>query len=154
YSDFNTPGQINYVTGPPVAPSPLVDWRSAAADTLKLFFPTALEKVALDRSLPSYPHQGGPDGVRMINGYHGRYDNPNAYANKPGTNTPYTQAEVDRQYKAAQQARQDLAADIYRRLLLVTGAPAPSAATLTNPTDKEMAPLRWLGQLAVNIVDY
>jgi hypothetical protein len=48
--------------------------------------------------------------------------------------------------------RHQFADMIYRRLLDVTGV-APVAVP-ANPTPEELAPRRWLAQLAVNIVDY
>ncbi|HKB36702.1 MAG TPA: hypothetical protein VKD72_09625, partial [Gemmataceae bacterium] len=108
-----------------------------------------LTNPTLGPSLPRYPHQAG-----MLKGPNGRFDNPNAAAVDPSTGQPFTAAKIQAQYLLAQQARQNLAADIYRRLLIVTGAPAPAPANLATPTDAELAPLRWLAQLAVNIVDY
>ncbi|MBI1913629.1 MAG: hypothetical protein HYS12_02570 [Planctomycetes bacterium] len=140
-SDFRTPGQPNYLPGG--APNPAVDWRS---------FTAALEKVDLGQLLPRYPHQGGPAGTPMLKGYNGRYDNSNAYAIDPSTGLPYTATQVQQQYESAQQARQSLAAEIYRRLLIVTGVDGPQNAAA--PTPDELARLRWLGQLAVNIVDF
>lgn len=52
-------------------------------------------------------------------------------------------------FNAAQTARQDLAKDIFDRLRLVTGADDPTTAT---GVSKDA--LRWLAQLAVNIVDF
>jgi hypothetical protein len=70
------------------------------------------------------------------------------------TPTPFdmTNAQVAGQFNAAQADRQSLADDIYRRLLAVTGVPA--VATAASPTPAELAPRRWLAQLAVNIVDF
>jgi hypothetical protein len=53
---------------------------------------------------------------------------------------------------AAQTARQQLADDVYRRLLVVTSMATP--AKPAQPSDAELAPRRWLAQLAVNIVDF
>ena len=58
-------------------------------------------------------------------------------------------------FYAAQQARQDLAKDIFDRLRLITGADDP--ANFSSPTPPPQAAkdaLRWLAQLAVNIVDF
>jgi hypothetical protein len=54
-------------------------------------------------------------------------------------------------FQVAQLARQQFAEDIYAALRVVTGAPDPS--TVTFPSD-DANTLRWLAQLAVNIVDY
>jgi hypothetical protein len=124
-SDFRTPGAR--------FDSPAVDWRSQDA---------ALGRVDLNRFLPPYPHQGrglSPAGYSAVplTGAAGRFDADPA---------------VRAQFLAAQAARQQLADDIYRRLLAVTGVPAP--ATPASPGDAELAPRRWLAQLAVNIVDF
>jgi hypothetical protein len=125
-SEFRTPG---------AAPgSPDIDWRSADA---------ALGRVDLNRFLPPYPHQGqglDPDSYRPtpLVGPGGRFD-----AGGPA---------VRAQFLAAQAARQQLADDIYRRLLAVTGVAAPLDPA--RPTDDELVPRRWLAQLAVNVVDF
>ncbi len=125
-SDFQLPG---------AAPNdPRVDWRSWAG---------ALGRVDLNRFLPPYPHQGqGLDPASWsqmpLVGPGGRFDaGPDA---------------VTTQFRAAQAARQQLADDIYRRLLVVTSVPAPANPAL--PSDADLAPRRWLAQLAVNIVDF
>jgi hypothetical protein len=88
----------------------------------------ALEAVNLDTPLTSYPLKG--------NNY-ARYDtNPNDL----------------QQFQKAQADRQKMASDIYLRLLWATGAPKP--VDVTAPTDAELIPLRWLAQLAANIVDF
>ena len=57
------------------------------------------------------------------------------------------------QFQQAQRDRQQLAADIYSRLLRLTGV--PSSATIPDqPTAAELQVRRWLAQLAVNIVDF
>ncbi|HWG46291.1 MAG TPA: hypothetical protein VN688_26250 [Gemmataceae bacterium] len=119
----------------PVLPpsDPTVDWRFAGSGPARL---------DLNRFLPPYPHQGqglDPATYRStpLVDYVSRFDA-----------TPAAAAQT----LAAQTARQRLAADIYRRLLLVTGVPAPINPTF--PTDAELVPRRWLAQLAVNIVDF
>jgi hypothetical protein len=124
-SDFRTPG-----AGPG---SPAVDWRSQDA---------VRGRVDLNRFLPPYPHQGkgltpADYSPTPLTGVAGRFDV------EPG---------VRAQFLAAQGARQRLAGDIYRRLLAVTGVPAPVSPAF--PTDAELVPRRWLAQLAVNIVDF
>jgi hypothetical protein len=76
-----------------------------------------------------------------------RFDSTAASTLPDGTVTTVAQ-----QYQLAMADRQAFANQIYRRLLAVTGV-APVAAPAT-PTDAELAPRRWLAQLAVNIVDY
>ena len=103
------------------------DWRAVFA---------TLEKIDLRQTPPSYPHQSGAVG------YFNRFD----------TNATWLSTPVGQQFTNAQNYRQNLADQIYRRLLIVTGAPQP--AILAMPTAAELTVLRWLGQLAVNIVDY
>ncbi len=120
-----------------------VDWRAGSA---------ALGRVNLNRPLPPYPHQGSgkapPFGppltvmggqVTLTVPFH--VDAPNG--------------PIWKQFLWAQEARQQLANDIYRRLLVVTGV------TPLRPEQHPQAPpaeflrvRRWLAQLAVNIVDY
>jgi hypothetical protein len=83
--------------------------------------------------------------------------NPVQY--NPQTQTTYAvrfddpaQAALVPQFLQAQQDRQNFANDIYRTLLAVTGV--PPAATPGAPNPQELAPRRWLAQLAVNIVDF
>lgn len=97
-SDFQVPGAD--------PANPLVDWRSWAA---------ALGRVDLNRFLPPYPHQGqGRDqatwSLTPLVVSEGRFDTGPAV--------------VTQQLLAAQAARQQLADDIYRRLLTVTSVPA------------------------------
>jgi hypothetical protein len=152
----NTPG-IN----PPTSEFG-TDWRGLSANTAT-YVPTAYlappippsttpisyttpgGRILLNRPLPPYPHMGSG----LMPPYQGL---------PPNTLSPYgtaynlSNAAVNTQYQAALSARQALANDIYRRLLEITGVapPANSAA----PTANELAPRRWLAQLAVNIVDY
>lgn len=82
-------------------------------------------KVALKQSFPEYPRQG-----------------------------PFVTSAQLESAMTAQRARQQLTEEIYRQLLLVTGVgPVPRSA-IQDPSDADLAPRRWLAQLAVNIVDY
>jgi hypothetical protein len=157
--------------GPPLAfPNPLTqrvngskgefsgDWRGfnntwwplANPNTLQL----ALGKIDLNRPLTPYPLMpagGNPYGgsAQTQATYMGRFDDPN--------NMNYDQnnfASLVAQYQKAQTDRQNLANDIYRRLLAITGVAPVSPLNLGTPTDNDLAPRRWLAQLAVNIVDY
>jgi hypothetical protein len=68
-----------------------------------------------------------------------------------------TQPAIQTQFTAAQTARTNLAAQLYYRLILATGAFDPfqyKAATDTAPSMAELRGLRSLAQLAVNMVDY
>jgi hypothetical protein len=127
-SDFRIPGQPST--------NLQADWRSNDA---------ALEKVNLSQILPPYPHQ-----------------DPNTFLNPPipGIQPYYARFDdggnVQSLSNTAQKARQEMATQIYRRLLVVTGAAYPddwNAQTGVNDPGR-LAVLRWLGQLAVNIVDY
>jgi hypothetical protein len=124
-SDFRTPGAP--------ATDPSVDWRANVS---------AVGRLNLNRFLPPYPHQGQgltADTISAVPlvGYGIRFD-----AGDPA---------IYQQFLAAQAARQQLADDVYRILLAVTGVAAPQNPA--SPTDAELAPRRWLAQLAVNIVD-
>jgi hypothetical protein len=126
HSDFRTPGAS------PTDPS--ADWRAVVA---------GLGRLDLNSFLPPYPHQGrglspATADSKPLAGYATRFDSAGADAWK--------------QFLAAQSARQGLADDIYRLLLAVTGVPAPQDPL--RPTNAELAPRRWLAQLAVNVVDF
>jgi hypothetical protein len=89
-----------------------------------------------DPADPTLPYKNTP-----VPGFAGRFDS-DATSNGP----------IYTQFLAAQTARQQLADDIYRRLLKVTRvAPAANPAT---PSTADLKPRRWLAQLAANIVDY
>jgi hypothetical protein len=122
------------------------DWRFTAN------LPTVvhgLGKVDLNRFLSPYPHQGSgtnwPIGAPLMGPNDLRFD-------ASSFSTGATPAQVMQQFQAAQTDRQNLANDIYRCLLAVTGIP-PVAVPAT-PTAAELAPRRWLAQLAANIVDF
>jgi hypothetical protein len=126
HSEFRTPGAD--------PTNPAVDWRSAVA---------VLGRVNLNRFLPPYPHQG-------------RGTTPASYSRQPlvdpGGRFDAGDVAVREQFLAAQVARQRLADDVYRRLLAVTGPATP--VDPVRPTDAELAPRRWLAQLAANVVDF
>src|SRR5207253_748820 len=109
-------------------------------------------RINLDRPLPPYPHQGSglapPFGPPLtVAGGQVRLDVPFTVDAPDGP--------VWKQFVLAQQARQRLANDIYRRLLAVTGVPSvlPDQNPQEPPADL-LRPRRWLAQLAANIVDY
>ena len=111
------------------------NWRAAFA---------TLERIDLSQNPPSYPHQaGGVPGA--VPSYFSRFDS--ATFGQPGDAT--TQLLL-----AAQSYRQSLADQIYRRLLIVTGAQPPANLATPAANDPNLPVLRWLGQLAVNIVDF
>lgn len=67
---------------------------------------------------------------------------------------PFVGSAQLEQAETAQSARQQMAEELYRHLLLVTGASPIAPSALVDPPDADLAPRRWLAQLAVNIVDY
>jgi hypothetical protein len=111
-----------------------VNWRALAA---------ALGRIDLNRPLPPFPHMTS-GSTKAIVAPNQRFDtNPQALV----ANT------------TAMQARQAFANDIYRALLVLTGADAPmnnkGNPLAGNPQDLlNLAARRSLAQLAVNIVDY
>ncbi|MGH2651373.1 MAG: hypothetical protein ACRDHK_09205, partial [Actinomycetota bacterium] len=135
FSDFRTPG---------LQPDdPEADWRGFRAlslvaqgidrtaqhpadrATLSRLATALGSRIDLNRRLPEYPREG-----------------------------PFVTPAQRERARAAQLARQQLAEEIYRQLLLVTGVgPVPQSA-IQDPLDGDLAPRRWLAQLAVNIVDY
>jgi hypothetical protein len=117
-----------------------VDWRALSA---------ALGRINLNRTLtpyPVYPITNVNNLLANLRSHNGRFDdtaNPNFL--------PTFNSAAD-QFQQAHAERQNMANQIYRRLLTVTGvAPVVRPAA---PTDAELMPRRWLAQLAVNIVDY
>jgi len=100
----------------------------------------ASTKLDLGRFLPPYPHMGTGTTAATYNdggAMAARFDDGGA---------------DETQFTTAQRARQALTLDLYNRLIQVTGV--PPCADAANPTDAELAPRRWLAQLAVNMVDY
>lgn len=99
---------------------------------------TALSRINLNRKLTPYP-LGDP--------------NPSTDPQSTATyNRVFTAGAIKMQADQALADRQKFADDIYRRLLLVCGV--PPAANPAAPIETDLAPRRWLAQLAVNIVDY
>jgi hypothetical protein len=160
-SEFRMPGAA--------AGSAAIDWRAALLDPRDPTLSTVLGKLDLNRFLPPYPHQGSGNNPAP----YAPVTNPGGYISAPmfkdttsptgpGTRMgPYDRFDdvtmvnypnINGQFNIATQARQQLADDIYRRLLSVVGVPA--VGTPAAPTAAELAPRRWLAQLAVNIVDF
>jgi hypothetical protein len=106
------------------------DWRAVYS---------TLSRLDLNRSLPYYPVPDPNTGQIDFS------NTPAGLANKEAFN-------------AAQSARQLFAADIFKRLRVSTGAPDPTSFTAAQRTPPNYTPeynaVRWLAQLAVNIVDY
>jgi hypothetical protein len=119
------------------------DWRSRSA---------ARGRVDLNRPLPPYPHQGSgrmpPFGPPLtVAGGQVALDLPFSVDAPDGP--------IWKQFLLAQEARQRLANDLYRRLLAVTGVTPilPDQHPQEPPLDL-LRSRRWLAQLAANIVDY
>ena len=126
----------NGIPAPPSAapPAPAQDndywlgtWKSTLGELLKL---------DLNRPLPAYPlprpDPGNP--ARLV------IDSSNA--------------AILAAFAQARLTRQEFARDIYQRLILVTGAVNPFGVVAVTPSAAELNALRYLAQLAVNIVDY
>ncbi len=125
------PSRPNLPHRPPTGPFPTMDfgadWRSVMA---------ALDRIDLNRPLPSYPSQANQFS-------NGRVNTANA--------------NVLAAFLCAQTARQQLAADIFSRLCRVAGLIDPTQTAVAaqgNGTGGDYPAYRWLAQLAVNIVDY
>jgi len=138
YISFTTFAQRSAPAGtpnPPVGSEYTPSWQSVAS---------ALGRVDLNRPLPPYPHMSaGSVATPLVLTPNARYDN--------GANSAMA-ANVQTALLTATAARQQLAIDIYLRLLAVTGVAPPSNVAAPNAAD--LAPRRWLAQLAANIVDY
>ena len=100
----------------------------------------ALGRVNLNRKLCDYPLLKG-DALGAVS--------PTGYIDT-------TNAATMAQYNQAVSDRQQLAQDIFNVLIKVTGALDPATARTTpyGATSPEYQAVRWLAQLAVNIVDY
>jgi hypothetical protein len=135
------------------------DWRALSANTMTYLsttnpagYTSPGARIRLNRALPPYPHMGS--------GTTPPYQNLPPNAPNPTFPTYYGQAynltnvTIASQYQAALSARQALANDIYRRLLAVTGVLPVLPANVATPLPTDLAPRRWLAQLAVNIVDF
>jgi hypothetical protein len=113
---------------PTLPPTPGVPRNNPAADWRAVN--AALGRLDLNRSLPDYPPPNATTG---------RFD--------------LTNAAVSAAFFAAERARQQLANDIFVRLRAAVGARNPKDVDpMTNAA--EFNGLRWLAQLAVNIVDF
>lgn len=127
-------------TNPPAGPEFSQYWKGMNVSDLV----SVLPRVNLNRFLPPYPHMGqGTTPAQYQSVAYVPYD-VGRFDDAANANT-YTQ------FAAAQTARQNMAFDIYTVLKAVTGARNP---VNNPPSDAELAPLRWLAQLAVNIVDF
>ncbi len=137
----------------PVSLAP--DWRAISANSFQYFLTTNTNpagyvtpgaRIRLNRPLPPYPHMG----ALVTPPYNSQTAGapPSPY----GQGYNFGNAGILNQYNAAVWARQALANDIYRRLVATAGLPL--VANPAAPTPLELAPRRWLAQLAVNIVDY
>jgi hypothetical protein len=140
FTDYRATGVFDWAgkTGDFNVPPPGYQWPTGAQ------LQTALSRINLNRVLTPYPLYDSKLGFSPS------WTNPqsgNTFNQMTGS-----ASALYSQYQEATADRQRFADEIYRRLLLVTGVP-PAAAPST-PTDAELAPRRWLAQLAVNVVDY
>ncbi len=134
----------------------LPDWRALSANSFSYFpttnpagYVTPGARIRLNRPLPPYPHMG----ALLTPPYNSQP--PGATASPYGVAYNLTPGNpIANQFTAAQNARQAMANDIYRRLLAVAGVTPVLPANQANPLPTDLAPRRWLAQLAVNIVDY
>jgi hypothetical protein len=146
----------NFPNAAPVPPPPSefgTDWRAVSANPANystnnpFAYTSPGGRIRLNRPLPPYPHMGAgaiaPYATQVPNA-------PSPY----GVAYNLTQAPIQNQYAAALNARQSLANDIYRRLLALAGVTPVAAANTAAPLSTDLAPRRWLAQLAVNIVDF
>lgn len=137
---YKKPGSYNAAT------DPQVDWRGTVPPPLPAppngvgswlnsnFYTAPPSRIDLNRTLRPYPN---PDPQS------GRID--------------WTNNAIQTQFNNAQGDRQQLAQDIFQRLLQVTGTPDPNvvfASTPPAPPAGVLNAARWLAQLAVNMVDY
>jgi hypothetical protein len=151
YAQASPPGAINVVTGAPVLPSgvpgpiPFPNPTTLASAGGE-FGPdgrgilAAVAKVDLNRLLPAYP---------AVNTTTQTF---NLSSNTPGS---FTSLNDLANYKTATQGRQQFATDILNVLRKVTGVYNPDNYVAANPPAAiDLQALRYLAQLAVNIVDF
>jgi hypothetical protein len=108
-----------------------------------------LSRVDLNRKLTPYFDATGKF-VPPLDAKNNHVPQPPASALMPGlltTNPEY-------RYYVATNDRQQLALDIFNRLVQVTGAASMGRVQAGTASQPELAAVRWLAQLAVNIVDY
>jgi hypothetical protein len=116
---------------------------------------TILKKVNLNRTLPAYPpvNTTAPSLTTTAS------QTFNLKPLPPGPNTPpfdFMSAADKKAYQNATLARQRFATDILNVLRAVTGVYNPDnyPNVMPSPDGKDMQALRYLAQLAVNIVDF
>ena len=153
----NVPGTnpmfSEFGNNPPVGLLLQPDWRALSANSFTYFpttnpagYVTPGARIRLNRPLPPYPHMG----ALVTPPYNSQP--PGATASPYGAAYNLGTPGIANQFTAAQNARQAMANDIYRRLVAVAGL--HQTINKAAPTPQELAPRRWLAQLAVNIVDY
>ncbi|MCI0462448.1 MAG: hypothetical protein L0Z62_36315, partial [Gemmataceae bacterium] len=154
--DLDKPGLAPWLTHPALYPYqvPLT-----AADQAPSGPPIPFPPLA-QGILPSLPPQSefGPDGRALTRPARIDVNRPLTPYPLPSPQTLATYNQrfdvpvLEVAFRQAQKDRQELAHDIYRRLLAVTGVVPP--VNPATPTDAELLPRRWLAQLAVNMVDF
>jgi hypothetical protein len=126
-TNYTLPAGSPFPTGAPLGLPP-VGAVSGEFDTDWRSVTAALGRLSLSRDLPNYP-------------------TPNTTVQRIRIQDPTVRGAFDR----AQQARQQLAREVFDVLRLITGAADPATAA---PNTPEFDALRWLAQLAVNLVDF
>lgn len=126
-------------TQAPVGSDFTANWRGIDGE---LQLGSAVGRIDLNRPLPPFPHMSSGTTPALV-AANSRFDNAAGSV---------MAGNVQKGFKSAMQARQQFALDLYTRLLAVTGVAPPS--NVKTPTPADLAPRRWLAQLAANIVDY
>ena len=123
-------GAIGFPSTSAAATAPPTEFGNVAGAPDYRSIIAALGRLDLNRPLPDYPQPSG-----------GLFN---------------SSAATSAQFMAAQTARQDLAKDIFVVLLQTTGSMPATFPAVPSPAygDNTYNALRWLAQLAVNIVDF
>jgi hypothetical protein len=114
---------------------------------------TALVSAQSDFQMPGQPPDSPLVDWRALGAALGRVDLNRPLPDYPAPDPVSAQIRTEDlpAFRRAEDARVQLARDIFERLRLVTGAAPPAQVPAGSP---QFNALRWLAQLAVNIVDY
>lgn len=157
--DVNRPGMSPWLTTTPAASppalvqdtgNPLVYWPQAGSVGFPQLGSSPGGEFLDDWRAASTTNKAGMPPVTGLNRLFDRLDLNRPLPNYPTLSSPDAEITDTPGFRAAEKARQMFAADIFNRLRAITGTAPPFGAT--NPGEKDV--LRWLAQLAVNIVDY